>query len=77
MEKEKSSTVEEHDEIPLVSLYATCTCCGRQLGKYEPPCRTHTTVCPKCGAELSISAESGKLHIALLATKQLRHPVGL
>ncbi len=77
MEKEKSSTVEEQDETPLVSLYATCTCCGRQLGKYEPPCRRHTMICPKCGAELSISAESGKLQIALLATRQLRHPAGI
>ena len=69
MEKETMDEIETPEPIPL---YAICSHCGHQLGQYVPPCRKHTTTCPKCGSKLAIAAKDGRIMIDVLATKGQR-----
>ncbi len=64
--------VKELDDPEAISLYATCSHCGHQLGQYVPPCRRHTTTCPKCGSRLAIAAKDSRIMIDVLATKEKR-----
>ena len=69
MEEDK---IEDPGHGATMAFVATCVHCGRQLGKYESPCRRHITTCPKCGAELAISVNKSKMLIDLLALKSTR-----
>lgn len=69
MEKKTMNDIETPEPVPL---YAICSHCGHQLGQYFPPCRKHTTTCPKCGSKLAIAANDSRIMIDVLATKEAR-----